>query len=46
MGGNVAMIYAGVRPERIRRLVNLEGFGMPETRPATRRSATASGWTS
>ncbi|MEW6706761.1 MAG: alpha/beta hydrolase [Pseudomonadota bacterium] len=32
MGGNVAMIYAGVRPERIRRLVNLEGFGMPETR--------------
>ena len=34
MGGNVAMTYAGVRPERIRRLVNLEGFGMPETRPA------------
>ena len=27
MGGNVAMIYAGLRPERIRRLVNLEGFG-------------------
>lgn len=34
MGGNVAMIYAGVRPQRIRRLVNLEGFGMPATRPA------------
>lgn len=34
MGGNVAMMYAGVRPERIHRLVNLEGFGMPETRPA------------
>lgn len=33
MGGNVAMMYAGVRPERIRRLVNLEGFGMPATRP-------------
>jgi pimeloyl-ACP methyl ester carboxylesterase len=33
MGGNVAMLYAGVRPERIRRLVNLEGFGMPATRP-------------
>jgi pimeloyl-ACP methyl ester carboxylesterase len=33
MGGNVAMLYAGVRPERIRRLVNLEGFGMPQTRP-------------
>ena len=34
MGGNIAMLYAGVRPERIRRLVNLEGFGMPATRPA------------
>jgi pimeloyl-ACP methyl ester carboxylesterase len=33
MGGNVVMSYAGVRPQRIRRLVNLEGFGMPETRP-------------
>jgi pimeloyl-ACP methyl ester carboxylesterase len=33
MGGNVAMLYAGVRPERIRRLVNLEGFGMPDTTP-------------
>ena len=34
MGGNVAMMYAGVRPQRIRRLVNLEGFGLPATRPA------------
>jgi pimeloyl-ACP methyl ester carboxylesterase len=34
MGGNVAMFYAGIRPERVRRLVNLEGFGMPETRPS------------
>jgi pimeloyl-ACP methyl ester carboxylesterase len=34
MGGNVAMMYAGVRPGRVRRLVNLEGFGMPATRPA------------
>jgi pimeloyl-ACP methyl ester carboxylesterase len=33
MGGNVVMQYAGVRPERIRRLVNLEGFGMPARRP-------------
>ena len=32
MGGNVVMQYAGVRPERIRRLVNLEGFGMGKTR--------------
>jgi pimeloyl-ACP methyl ester carboxylesterase len=29
LGGNVAALYAGVRPERIRRLVNLEGFGLP-----------------
>jgi pimeloyl-ACP methyl ester carboxylesterase len=34
LGGNVVMSYAGVRAERIRRLINLEGFGMPETQPA------------
>ena len=34
MGGNVVMMYAGVRPQRMRRLVNLEGFGMAATRPA------------
>jgi pimeloyl-ACP methyl ester carboxylesterase len=34
MGGNVVMLYAGVRPERVRRLINLEGFGMPATMPA------------
>jgi pimeloyl-ACP methyl ester carboxylesterase len=34
MGGNIAMLYAGVRPQRIRRLVNLEGFGMAATQPA------------
>ena len=34
MGGNVAMMYAGARPQRVRRLVNLEGFGMPATLPA------------
>ena len=33
MGGNVAMSYAGVRPARVRRLVNLEGFGLPASRP-------------
>ncbi len=33
LGGNVAMVYAGVRPERIRRLINLEGFGLPASRP-------------
>ena len=34
MGGNVVMMYAGLRPRRIRNLVNLEGFGMAATRPA------------
>ena len=34
MGGNIAMLYTGARPQRIRRLVNLEGFGMPATRPS------------
>jgi pimeloyl-ACP methyl ester carboxylesterase len=33
MGGNVACIYAGVRPDRIRKLVNLEGFGLPAATP-------------
>ena len=33
LGGNVACLYAGVRPARIRRLVNLEGFGMSATQP-------------
>src|SRR5690606_23572690 len=34
MGGNIAMLYAGARPARIRKLVNLEGFGMPATQQA------------
>jgi pimeloyl-ACP methyl ester carboxylesterase len=34
MGGHVATLYAGVRPERIQKLINLEGFGLPATRPA------------
>lgn len=29
MGGNIAMLYAGVRPGRVRALVNLEGLGLP-----------------
>jgi len=33
MGGNVVMVYAGVRPGRVRRLVNIEGFGLPEMQP-------------
>ena len=34
MGGNVAMMYTGARPQRIRRLVNLEGFGLARTEPS------------
>ncbi|MGI9152058.1 MAG: alpha/beta fold hydrolase [Limnohabitans sp.] len=34
MGGHVATLYAGIRPARIQTLINLEGFGMPATRPA------------
>lgn len=33
MGGNVASLYAGARPERVTKLVNLEGFGLPPTDP-------------
>jgi len=33
MGGNIAMLYAGVRPERVLHLINLEGFGLPATQP-------------
>jgi pimeloyl-ACP methyl ester carboxylesterase len=34
MGGNIAMVYAGIRCERIRKLINLEGFGLPDTSPS------------
>jgi pimeloyl-ACP methyl ester carboxylesterase len=34
MGGNIASLYAGIRPARIARLINLEGFGLPATRPS------------
>jgi pimeloyl-ACP methyl ester carboxylesterase len=29
LGGNVVMLYAGVRPKRVARVVSLEGFGIP-----------------
>jgi pimeloyl-ACP methyl ester carboxylesterase len=29
LGGNVASIYAGLRPQRVKKLVSLEGFGIP-----------------
>jgi pimeloyl-ACP methyl ester carboxylesterase len=34
MGGNVAMMYSGIQSERVNKLINLEGFGMPATRPS------------
>lgn len=41
MGGNIAMLYAGVRPQRVRAVVNLEGFGLRDNAPeqAPRRYA-------
>jgi len=32
MGGNVAAMYSGIRPERVAKLVNLEGLGLTGTR--------------
>jgi len=32
MGGHVAALYAGVRPARVARFVNLEGYGLAATR--------------
>jgi len=34
MGANVAMLYAGSRPARVRAVVNLEGVGLRATRPS------------
>ena len=33
LGGNVACVYAGVRPERVSHLVSLDGFGIPDGSP-------------
>jgi pimeloyl-ACP methyl ester carboxylesterase len=33
MGGNIATLYAGLRPERVRCVANLEGFGLPRSLP-------------
>ncbi len=33
LGANIVCLYAGVRPERVRRVVDLEGFGLSATRP-------------
>jgi pimeloyl-ACP methyl ester carboxylesterase len=33
LGGNVALMYAGVRPGRVRNVVSLDGFGIPGEGP-------------
>ena len=43
LGGNVVMIYAGVRPARVRRVVSLEGFGIPH-QEADRAPAKIAAW--
>jgi pimeloyl-ACP methyl ester carboxylesterase len=34
LGGNVVMHYAGIRPQRVRAVVSLDGFGIPAEAPA------------
>ncbi len=42
LGGIITLVYAGVYPDRVRRVVSIEGFGMPKThrvhRPASERT--------
>ena len=33
LGGNVGALYAGIRPARVAKFANLEGFGLPPSRP-------------
>src|SRR6187399_256881 len=33
LGGNVALLYAGLRPGRVRKVVSLDGFGIPGEGP-------------
>lgn len=42
-GGNIACLYAGIRPARIRRVVNVEGFGL-RARPAEEAPAHYAHW--
>ncbi|MDJ0710277.1 MAG: alpha/beta hydrolase [Woeseiaceae bacterium] len=34
MGANVAALYAGIRPQRVRSFVNVEGFGLADSDPS------------
>jgi pimeloyl-ACP methyl ester carboxylesterase len=33
MGANIALLYGGIRPQRLQWIVNLEGIGLPRTQP-------------
>ncbi len=33
MGGNIGLLYAGIRTQRLRWIVSLEGFGLPRSQP-------------
>lgn len=33
MGGTLALMYAGVRPDRVRSVVSMEGYGLARTQP-------------
>ena len=33
MGANVASLYAGIKPERVNQLINIEGFGLSDSDP-------------
>jgi len=35
MGGNIAAMYAGIRPERVAKLIDLEGLGLSGSAPDT-----------
>lgn len=35
MGANLVMLYAGIRPERVQSVVNIEGFGLPDSKAAS-----------
>jgi pimeloyl-ACP methyl ester carboxylesterase len=41
LGGNIVMHYAGARPQRVRRLVSLDGFGIPAEAPDLAPAKTA-----
>src|SRR5580658_9668885 len=43
LGGTVATTYAGLRPERLAWLINIEGFGLPQ-RPGTPASVRLIRW--